>query len=320
MRTVVITGGVGGARFIRGLQSHLGEGPIAGGAEQITAIVNVADDMWMNGLRITPDLDSIMYALAGANDEERGWGRRGETERVSAELVAYGLGHSWFTLGDLDLGTHIARTDLLRQGIPLSDVVARLCARWGLGARLLPATDSEVETHVHTTDGEVLHFQEWWVRYRATRPAERFEYRGSDVATPAPGVAQAIREADRVILAPSNPVVSVGAVLAIDGIAQALRETSARVVGISPIIGGRAVRGMADACLATIGVAAEAGSVGLHYGARLAGGLIDAWLIDTVDASALPELQRAGIAASAVPLWMTDLELSCQLAADALRA
>lgn len=319
MNIVVIAGGVGGARFLRGLREHARTDFGVGGALEITAVVNVADDIWLSGLRITPDLDSIMYTLAGENDDVRGWGRTGETERVSAELEAYGLGHEWFTLGDLDIGTHLARSSLLRDGVSLTDVTARLCSRWDIGVTLLPPTDDEVETRVHTVDGEDLHFQEWWVRHRAKPGVDRFEFRGADAAASSPAAVHAIEQADRVILAPSNPVVSVGAILAIPGIAEALRRTSARVVGVSPIIGGRVVRGMADACLTAIGVATDAGAVGLHYGARSRGGFIDAWLVDTVDAAAVPSLESAGITAQAMPLWMTDADLSRRLAADAMR-
>lgn len=320
MNVVVIAGGVGGARFLRGLREHARADFDPGEAPRITAVVNVADDMWLSGLRITPDLDSIMYTLAGENDDERGWGRKGETERVSAEMAAYGLGHEWFTLGDLDIGTHLTRSEWLRAGVPLTEVTARLCARWGIGVTLLPATDDEVETRVHTQDGGDLHFQEWWVRYRAKRLAERFEFRGAERARPGTAVLEAIAGADRVVLAPSNPVVSVGAVLAIPAIEEALRDTPARVVGVSPIIGGSVVRGMADACLGAIGVDTDAGAVGRYYGARSRGGLLDAWLVDTVDAAAVPLLEQAGITAEAVPLWMTDLEPSRRLAADTMRA
>ena len=314
MRVVVVAGGVGGARFLRGLRESLRGDPDA----EITAVVNVADDAWMNGLRVTTDLDSIMYTLAGENDEERGWGRRGETERISPELEAYGLGVPWFTLGDLDFATHIARTSLLREGLPLSAATARLCARWELGVRLLPATDEEVETRVHTADGRDLHFQEWWVRHRAKVQAERFEFRGAESAAAAPGVLESIAQADRVILAPSNPVVSIGAVLAVTGIREAILRTPARVVGVSPIIAGSVVRGMADACLSAIGVETSAAAVGLHYGARSRGGLLDGWLVDTTDSAALPALAAADLTARAVPLWMSDLERSRQLASDAL--
>jgi len=274
--------------------------------------------MWLTGMRIAPDLDSIMYTLSGQNDEVRGWGRIGETERVSGELRAYGVGWPWFTLGDLDLGTHITRSHLLREGSPLSAVTERITSRWDLGARLIPMTDDEVETRVHTEDGQDLHFQEWWTRHRATLKATAFVQQGVGSSAPAPGVLAAIADADVILVAPSNPVVSIGTILGIPGIRDAIRAAAAPVIGVSPIIGGAVVRGMADACLPVIGVETSATAVGLHYGARSNGGIIDAWLVDETDAAAVPVLQAAGIRAAAVPLWMRDPATSAQLAADAL--
>jgi LPPG:FO 2-phospho-L-lactate transferase len=297
MKVVVLSGGVGGARFLLGVRSAMPDA-------DITAIVNVGDDMWLTGVRIAPDLDSIMYALAGVNDTERGWGRAGESERVSEELRAYGVGWPWFTLGDLDLGTHLTRTHYLRS-MPLSEATARITARWPLGVTLLPATDDEVETHVRTADGS-LHFQEWWTRHRAAIPALGFDYMGVSESSPAPGVIEAIAAADVILIAPSNPVVSIGPILAIPGILPAIRDASAGVVGVSPIIAGAVVRGMADACLSAIGVATSADAVALHYGSRASGGLLDGWLVDETDAAALPAIEVAGIRARAVPLWMTD--------------
>jgi len=311
MKITVLSGGVGGARFLRGLRD-------AAPSDSITAVVNTGDDMWLTGLRIAPDLDSIMYTLAGENDEQRGWGRVGETERVSGELRAYGVGWPWFTLGDLDIGTHITRSHLLREGVPLSAVTARLTSRWPLGVSLIPATDDEVETHVEVEGGEQLHFQEWWTRHRAALPALAFVQRNVEQSRPAPGVLESIADADVILVAPSNPVVSVGTILGIPGIRAALAAASAPVVGVSPIIDGSAVRGMADACLTAIGVETSALAVARHYGARSAGGLLDAWLVDETDAAALPELRSAGIAASAVPLWMRDTATSSRLALDTL--
>lgn len=313
-RIVVLAGGVGGARFVRGLRALAGR---SAASPEVTVVANTGDDLWLAGLRVTPDLDSLLYALAGVNDEQRGWGRAGETERVSAELTAYGVGWPWFTLGDLDLGTHIARSAMLREGLPLSAVVARLSARWPLGVRLLPATDDEVETHVVTAEGE-LHFEEWWVRTRAALPALGFVQRGVEGATAAPGVREAIAEADVVLLAPSNPVVSIGTILGIPGIREALQDTAAPVVGVSPVIGGSVVRGMADACLTAIGVATDAAAIAQHYGARSAGGVLDGWLVDEVDAAAVPVLDAAGIAARHVPLWMTDDDATAAMAEAAI--
>lgn len=316
MKITILSGGVGGARFSRGVREHVRR---AGIDADIRIIVNTSDDMWLAGLRITPDLDSVMYTLAGANDEERGWGRIGETERVSAELREYGVGWPWFTLGDLDLGTHIARTAMLREGLPLSAVTERITTRWDVGATLLPMTDSEVETHV-LVDGGELHFQEWWTRHRAAIPALGFVQRGIDAARPAPGVLQAIADADVVLVAPSNPVVSIGTIVAVPGMREALAATSAPVVGVSPIIAGAVVRGMADACLTAIGVETSAVAVARHYGSRANGGLLDAWLVDETDAASLPDFETTGLRARAVPLWMRDLDTSAQLAADALSA
>jgi LPPG:FO 2-phospho-L-lactate transferase len=315
-RIVVLAGGVGGAKFVRGLRALLRR-PDAAPAE-ITVVANTGDDLWLAGLRITPDLDSLLYALAEVNDAERGWGRAGETERVSAELAAFGVGWPWFTLGDLDLGTHIARTALLKEGLPLSAVVERLAARWPIGVRLLPATDDEVETHVVTDEGE-LHFEEWWVRTRARVPARAFRQHGVETARPAPGVEAAIAGADVVLLAPSNPVVSIGTILGVPGLREAVRATAAPVVGLAPVIGGSVVRGMADACLAAIGVATDAGAIARHYGARSSGGVLDGWLVDLADAASVPGIADAGIAAQAVPLHMTDDDRTAAMAAAALR-
>ena len=303
MKITVLSGGVGGARFLRGLRAA------APAESEITAIVNVGDDMWLTGLRIAPDLDSIMYTLAGENDEQRGWGRVGESERVSGELRAYGVGWPWFTLGDLDIGTHLARTSMLRDGLTLSEATDRITARFDLGVRLIPATNHEVETHVVTASGE-MHFQEWWTRHRAALPAQAFIHTNVSAATPAPGVLDAIADADIVLLAPSNPVVSIGPILAIPGIRPAVQ--AATVVGVSPIINGAVVRGMADACLTAIGVATSADAVAMHYGASL----IDGWLVDSSDASLLENIE--GIRTAAVPLWMRDPASSAQVAGDAL--
>ncbi|WP_120003206.1 2-phospho-L-lactate transferase [Nesterenkonia muleiensis] len=326
-QVVLIAGGVGGAKFARGLRSALAEERAS-----LTVVVNTGDDMWLTGVRVCPDLDSMMYALAGVNDTARGWGRAGESERVGAELKAYGVGWPWFTLGDLDLGTHLARTTLLREGLTLSEATAQLCLRWeGLrsGPRLLPATDDEAETWVETAEG-TMHFEEWWVRTRASAAARRFVQRGVEQAAPAAGVVEAITEADLVILAPSNPVVSLGTVLGfpgaaghpgvpgIAGIRQAVQQTRAPVVGISSIIGGAAVHGMAAQCLAALGQSCTAENVGLSFGARSRGGVLDTWLVDTEDASALTALEAGGLTARAVPLWMHDDGASRRLAEQAL--
>ncbi|MEJ3405822.1 2-phospho-L-lactate transferase [Rathayibacter sp. YIM 133350] len=327
-KITVLAGGVGGARFTRGLLRAVPEA-------SVTVVANTGDDMWLTGLRVCPDLDSLMYTLGGVSDDERGWGRRDESERVSAELTAYGVGWPWFTLGDLDLGTHIARTSMLRDGLPLSTVTERLSARYDLGVTLLPATDDEVETRVRLAvqdaqpgegregavapvQTEEVHFEEWWVRYRAGRAALGFRQTNVETARPAPGVLEAIAQADVVLLAPSNPVVSIGTILGIPGIADAVRATAAPVVGVSPIIGGAVVRGMADACLSAIGVETSALAVGRHYGARRSGGLIDAWLVDSVDAEAAEALAADSIRSRSRPLWFTSVDETAAIARDAL--
>lgn len=325
MRITILAGGVGGARFTSAVREHLRDLEAAGGGpSEITVVANTGDDMWLTGLKVCPDLDSLTYALGGVNDTERGWGRAGESERVSAELTAFGVGWPWFTLGDLDLGTHIARTSMLRDGLTLSEATERITARWPLGVRLLPMSDDDVETQVEVEiPGEgvrLLHFEEWWVRLRASVPARRFVQKGVATARPAPGVLEAIADTDAVLVAPSNPVVSIGTILGVPGIADALRTTSAPVVGVSPVIGGAVVRGMADACLAAIGVETSAEAVGLHYGSRSSGGLLDAWLVGEEDAGAVSALEAAGLRTRSVPLWLRDREASARLAADAIAA
>ncbi|WP_309067173.1 2-phospho-L-lactate transferase [Microbacterium sp.] len=315
MNLVVIGGGVGCARFVMGLRERVRR---TGGQDRIDVVVNTADDWWVSGLRIAPDHDSLLYALAGVNDLTRGWGRADESERVSGELAVWGTAPEWFTLGDLDLGTHIARTAWLRDGLSLSEVYRRLGRRWDLGVTLHPATDAEIDTYVLLADRDPIHFQEWWVRHRAQLPATGFTQQGIAHATASSGALAAIAAADVVLIAPSNPVVSVGPVLAVPGMREALTATRAPIVGVSGIIAGAVVRGMADACLAAVGVETSALAVGAHYGARSDGGLLDGWLVDEADAAAVEPLERMGIRTRAVPLWMRDADTSVGLAAEAL--
>jgi LPPG:FO 2-phospho-L-lactate transferase len=291
MRITVLAGGVGGARFLRGLKA-------AAPNAEITVIGNTGDDISLFGLHVSPDLDTVMYTLGGGISEEQGWGRADETFTVLHELTAYGAGPEWFSLGDRDFATHIVRTSMLADGVPLSAVTRALAERWQPGVTLLPMTDDRVETHVVLAgeagaERRTVHFQEWWVRLHAEVPAAKILFTGAETATPAPGVLAAIAAADCVLLPPSNPVVSVGAILAVPGIAEAVRAKT--VVGVSPIIGGAPVRGMADACLTAIGVETTAAAVAGHYGAGL-----------------------AGIAVRALPLYMTDLTASAEIARAAL--
>ena len=320
MRITVLAGGVGGARFLQGVRAFAGgaAGPATpGGASDVTAIVNTGDDVTMHGLRICPDLDSVMYTLAGAVDTERGWGREGESWRIMDELVAYGAEPTWFALGDLDIATHLVRTQMLAAGYPLSDVTAALCQRWQTGVRLLPMTDERCETHVVVEeDGarRAIHFQEWWVRHRAALPAQAFVQVGVESARPAAGVLEAIGQADLVLIGPSNPVVSINTILSVPGIRDALRSGAAPVIGLSPIIGGAPVRGMADACLPVLGVETSAAGVAGLYGARSAGGVLDGWLVHTGDAVELP-----GLPVLARDLLMTSPEATAAMVADAVR-
>lgn len=325
MKVTVLVGGVGGARFLLGVQHLLGLGQFARDdargpdAHEVTAVVNVGDDTWMFGVRICPDLDTCMYTLGGGIDPDRGWGHRDETWHAKEELAAYGVQPDWFGLGDRDLATHLVRSQMLRAGYPLSQVTEALCDRWNPDARLLPASDDRSETHVVITDPDTderraIHFQEWWVRYRAKVPTHSFAFVGADKATTAPGVTDAIADADVVLLAPSNPVVSIGSILAIPGIRGALRSTSAKIIGYSPIIAGKPLRGMADECLSVIGVASTSEAVGRHYGARSGTGILDGWLVHEGDSA-----QIDGVEVEAVPLLMTDPATTAEMVRAGVR-
>jgi len=307
MRITVLAGGVGAARFLRGLK-------IAAPGAQITVIGNTGDDITLFGLRVCPDLDTVMYTLGGGISEEQGWGRAGESHRIRDELAAYDAGPSWFTLGDLDFATHILRTQLLAAGKPLSEVTRVLCARWQPGVRLLPMSDVAIETHVLLDDParSVVHFQEWWVRLHASVPALSITARGAENATPAPGVLEAIADADFVLFPPSNPVVSIGTILSVPGIRAAAAAKT--VVGVSPIIGGAPVRGMADACLTAIGVPTSAAAVAAHYGRDLVNG----WLVDEQDKAAADDPALAGIEVRALPLYMRDTAATAAIAHAAI--
>jgi LPPG:FO 2-phospho-L-lactate transferase len=301
---VVLAGGIGAARFLRGL--------LAVTDEPVTVIGNTGDDVTLHGLRVCPDLDTVTYTLGNGVHEEQGWGREEETFHVADELAAYGE-QTWFRLGDKDIATHLLRRRLLDEGVPLSAVTQRIAERWRLPVTLLPMTDDPVETRVHA-DGREMHFQEYWVRLHAAVPADRVWLHGAENATPAPGVMDAIANADTIVLPPSNPVVSVGTILAIPGIRDAAVASAAPKVGISPVIGGAPVRGMADRMLAAIGVDCTAAAVALHYGSDL----LDGWLVDTADEAAVATVEAAGIACRAVPLWMTDVEATAAIAKAAL--
>ncbi|MER6217226.1 2-phospho-L-lactate transferase [Streptomyces sp. NPDC001674] len=312
MRIVVLAGGIGGARFLRGLKSAVPDA-------DITVIGNTGDDIHLFGLKVCPDLDTVMYTLGGGINEEQGWGRTDESFTVKEELAAYGVGPSWFGLGDRDFATHIVRTQMIDAGYPLSAVTEALCDRWQPGVRLLPMSDDRVETHVAVNDPEtgerrVIHFQEYWVKLRASLDAEAVVPVGAEQAKPAPGVLEAIAAADVILFPPSNPVVSIGTILAVPGIREAVAQAAAPVVGLSPIVGGAPVRGMADKVLAAVGVESTAAAVALHYGS----GLLDGWLVDTSDADAVDTVTAAGIPCRSVPLMMTDTGATAAMARAAL--
>ncbi|MFC4049386.1 2-phospho-L-lactate transferase [Actinomadura syzygii] len=304
MKIVALAGGIGGARFLRGLKAAAPEAEIA-------VIGNTGDDISLFGLRVCPDLDTVMYTLGGGINEEQGWGRAAETFTVKEELAAYGVGPGWFGLGDRDFATHIVRTQMLAAGYPLSAVTEALCDRWNPGVRLLPMTDDQVETHVVIEDDQgrrAVHFQEWWVRLRASVPALSIAAVGAEESKPAPGVVEAVDAADVVLFPPSNPVVSIGTILAVPGIRDAVARKT--VVGVSPIIGDAPVRGMADACLTAIGVQTSARAVAELYGL----GLLDGWLVDDADA----DVRVEGIEVRARPLLMSDAEATAAIARAAL--
>lgn len=302
----VLAGGIGGARFIRGVAAAVG-------ADKVTAIVNVGDDLDHVGLRVCPDLDSITYWLAGLVHPEQQWGRADEHHVVSEELARFGHPR-WFTLGDRDLAVHLHRTHLMRQGVPLSRATDEIRQAFGIDVQLLPATDDPVATRIKTADGRDLAFQEYWVREQASPVVTDVYLSGASLAAPAPGVLDAIHRADTVLIAPSNPVVSIGTILAIPGIDDAVRSTSAPVVGVSPIIGGKVVRGMADRLLPAVGAQVSADGVARHYGS-----LLDGWVIDEADRNLCATIEASGITCQATDTMLDDIEVARTVALTCLQ-
>jgi LPPG:FO 2-phospho-L-lactate transferase len=308
VQIVILAGGVGGSKLALGVRH-------AYPAANLTVIANTADDITLHGLRICPDLDTIMYTLGRGGDPVRGWGRQDESWRVMEEFGAYGVEPTWFALGDRDVGTHLVRTQMLNAGYPLSEVTAALCTRWLAGderLKLLPMSDDRVETHVTVTDPEVpgqlraLHFQEYWVRLHAQPDALAITLVGLETAAPAPGVVAAIEQANVILVAPSNPVVSIGPILAVPGLRDALRRAPGPIIGFAGILGGSPVLGMAHRLLPAIGVEVDAAAVGLHYGARSRGGVLDGWAMDTSDAASAERVQEAGLRVVVTDLIMRD--------------
>jgi LPPG:FO 2-phospho-L-lactate transferase len=301
MRVVCLSGGVGGAKLARGLQGALAPG-------ELTVIGNVGDDVEVLGVHVSPDLDSVLYALAGLNDDERGWGRAGETWRTLESAKEWG-GERWFLLGDLDLGLHLVRTQALRGGEPLSAVTARLVERAGLATRLLPATDDPLRTFVVTPNGTFA-FQEWFVTRRHEDDVDAMRFDGSEDASAAPGVLDAVASANVIVIAPSNPYTSVHPILAVEPIRKAVAGRTVRCVAVSPLIGGRAVKGPLDRMLARM-----AGGTSPAHVARCYEGLIDALVIDRADAPAEAPLRLV-----VTETLMTDPNAARRLAETALEA
>jgi LPPG:FO 2-phospho-L-lactate transferase len=301
MKIAVLSGGGGGARFLRGVVEAVDP-------PGVTAIVNVGDDVEVLGLAVSPDLDSVVYALAGLADEERGWGRAEETWNALTTVESLG-GEAWFRLGDRDLGVHLVRTQALRAGEPLSAVTARLTAALGLDSTILPATDDRLRTFLDTPNGS-FDFQHWFVARGHRDPVDRVRFDGAAAARPAPGVLDALHEADLILIAPSNPYVSIGPILAVERIRSALERRRVPCVAVSPLIGGKAVKGPAADMLARL----EGGSSPAHV-AQCYPGLIDALVIDEADADA-----HAGVRTIVTRTLMHDAASRRALAEAALDA
>ncbi|HTG46371.1 MAG TPA: 2-phospho-L-lactate transferase [Actinomycetota bacterium] len=299
MKVAALAGGIGAGKFLRGLARVVP-------GQDLTAIVNVADDVAIAGLHVSPDPDSVTYWLGGVFDRERGWGRRDETFRAIEELRAFGSPDAWFGLGDLDLATHLFRTQLLAEDVPLSEVTRRIAARFGIETRVLPVSDDPIETRIDCVDHETgepldLHFQEYWVRRRAADAVKATRYAGAAAARPAPGVLEAIAGADAVVVCPSNPVVSIGPILAVPGLRAAVAGRRDRTVGISGIVGGAPVAGMADKLMPAAGIEVSAVGVAAHYRDLLSG-----WVLDRTDARLAPVVEALGLRVAVVDTIMVD--------------
>jgi LPPG:FO 2-phospho-L-lactate transferase len=309
MKVTALAGGIGAGKLLRGLVRAV---PPA----DVTVVVNTGDDVDMHGLHVSPDLDSITYWLGDAFDRERGWGRRDESFRATEELRRFDPDMAWFNLGDLDLATHLFRSNLLREGLTLSGATARVAARFGLECRLLPMSDERVTTQVVVVadDRELdLHFQEYWVRRRARDEVKAVRYEGADAARPAPGVLEAVSTADAVLLCPSNPVASIGPILAVPGIREALAARARDVVGISGIVRGAPLAGMADKLMPVAGVEVTAAGAAAFYA-----GLLGSWVIDEADRGLAARIEATGVRVGVTDTIMRDDAASEALARFAL--
>ena len=304
MNIVLLSGGVGGAKLAAGLHDVLAPG-------ELTVIGNVGDDLEVLGLHVSPDLDSVLYALAGLNDTERGWGRAGETWQALESARAWG-GEGWFMLGDLDLGLHLVRSQALRSGEPLSAVTARLVLAAGLATHLVPATDDRLRTHLVTPEGTFA-FQEWFVARGHEDEVDALVYEGADASRPAPGVLDALAAADAIVFAPSNPFVSIHPILAVPGIRAAIEARSVRSVAVSPLIGGRAVRGPLDRMMLRL-----VGGTSPAHVTKCYKGLLDALVIDRADAPAAA--MEADVAIVVTDTLISDRDAARRLAQTTLEA
>ncbi len=303
---VVLAGGVGAARFLQGLVQVVPQ-------QRLTAIVNTGDDRDFYGLHVSPDLDIVMYTLAGVVDEAHGWGIRNDTYATMQQLTRYG-NEDWFLLGDRDLATHIHRTNLLRQGKTLSKVTEELCKEFGLELRILPMSDQPVATHIQTPAG-LLHFQEYMVKRRCADEVQDVVFIGSGEARPAPGVLDIIKGAEAILIAPSNPIVSIGSILAVPGIHDMLHEASGMVIAVSPIVGGAPIKGPADKLMRGLGM--DVSAVGV---ARCYRDFLDVMVIDEQDAHLASAIEDLGIPTMVTNTIMRDDAAKAALARGVLEA
>jgi LPPG:FO 2-phospho-L-lactate transferase len=301
-----LAGGVGAARFLTGLTKLIPQ-------EELSVIANTGDDIEMFGLHISPDIDIVAYTLAGIVDEEKGWGIRGDTFQCLDMLKKHGH-DTWFNLGDKDLATHIYRTDRLRQGFSLAQITTEISRSLGLKVKILPMTNDKFETHITTSEG-TIHFEEYFVKRQFRDEVLGVEFVGAETAKPTPGVAEAILEAELVVVCPSNPIVSIGTILGVKSVRDALLRTNARVVGVSPIVGGAPIKGPADKLLRGLGLEVSAFSV-----AKLYSDFLDAFVIDSVDAALKNRIEQLGVDVKVTSTVMKSLEDKVALAKAVLNA
>jgi LPPG:FO 2-phospho-L-lactate transferase len=300
-----LAGGVGAARFLTGLAELVS-------GKDLSVIVNTGDDIELFGLHISPDLDIVTYTLAGMVDEEKGWGFKGDTFQCLEALRKIGS-EAWFTLGDRDLATHMFRTSLLKKGWKLSEVTAAIASAFGLDMRILPMTDDKFETRIVTAEGSV-HFEEYYVKNRSRDEVLGVEFTGAETAKPADGVVEAIMDAERVVVCPSNPIVSIGTILAVDGVREALRRTKAKKVAVTPIIAGAPVKGPADKLLRGLGLEVSAFAV-----AKLYADFLDVFVLDAADAAEKSRIENLGLEVKVANTLMKSLDDKVELAKAVLK-